>query len=343
MRNRSIRLSEIAERIGGKVLSGGDFVVTCLASSKSSQSTGLAFAESSDYIKEAVESGVGAVILPESVTDFPKPAIVHPSPRSAFGILLNDFSTPYRIAAEIHPTAVIHPEAVVHSNSKIGPYAVIESGATIEENVEIFAHAYIGENCHIGQGSRILPSAIILKNVHIGKCVEVAPGAVVGYSGFGFYWDGTRQVPIPQIGGVEIHDFAEIGANTCIDRATVDNTIIGEGTKLDNQVQVGHNVQIGKHGVFASQTGIGGSTIIGDRNMAGGQSGYSDHVTVTDGVAIAGRSGVTTNIDQAGIYSGMPAVPISTFRRNKVIEMNLVTLAKRVKELERHLKELTEK
>lgn len=325
--------------IGGKVLSGEDFLVKCLASSHSTQSQGLAFAESTKYLNEALESKVGAVIVPDSVTEFPKPAIQHSKPRLAFGMLLNQFKTPYQIAPEIHPTAIIHPTATVHPNAKIGPYAVIEAEAVIEANAEIFAHVYVGENCQIGQGSRLLPSAIILKNVVIGKCAEIAPGAVIGYSGFGFYWDGKQQVPIPHIGGVHIHDFVEIGANSTIDRATVDETIIGEGTKLDNQVQVGHNVQIGRHGVFASQIGIGGSTVIGDRHAAGGQSGFSDHVTVTDDVSIAGRAGVTIDLPEKGVYAGMPPIPIQTHRRNMVVHLNLMNLSKRVKELEKKLKE----
>jgi UDP-3-O-[3-hydroxymyristoyl] glucosamine N-acyltransferase len=340
LESKTLKLSEIAALIGGKVLSGEDFVVTCLASSKSVQSSGLAFAESANYLKEAAASAVGAVIIPDTVSDFAKPAIQHPSPRTAFGILLNHFKTPYLINPEIHPTAVIHPLAQVHPNVKVGAYAVIEAGTFVEEDAEIFAHVYVGENCHIGHGTRILPSAIILKNVRIGRHVEIAPGAVIGYSGFGYYWDGKKQVPVPQIGGVQIHDHAEIGANSTVDRATVDDTIIGEGTKVDNQVQIGHNVQIGKHSVFASQIGIGGSTIIGDRNMAGGQSGYSDHVNVADGVTIAGRAGVTTDLMEPGQYAGMPAIPISSHRRNKVIEHNLSGLVKRVKELEKRLKEL---
>lgn len=333
-------LGNLAEILGAEVVGPADFRISAPAGSDSSNPSGLAFAEGDDYLEEARNSGVGAVIVPMNVENFPKPTLRHPHPRRAFGHLLSLFEKPFPREVGVHPQAVVDASSQVHPEASIGAFAVIEAGCTIAKNASIMPFAYVGENCSVGEDSTIYPHAVLLRNVTVGSQCEIGPGAILGHAGFGYYWDGTKQVAVPQIGNVVIRDSVDIGALTAIDRSTADSTIIGEGTKMDNLVQVAHNVKIGKHGVFASQVGIAGSTTIGDRHMAGGQAGYADHVTITDGVILAGRSGVMGTLSEPGMYGGAPCMPMRKYRRVTGIIEDLPELLKRVRALERKVEEL---
>ncbi len=220
---------------------------------------------------------------------------------------------------------------------------MVEADAVIDEGANILPFAYIGERCRVGAQSVVLPHAVLVRDVVIGQRCEIGPGAVLGHSGFGYYWDGSRHVAIPQVGGVELGDAVDIGALTAIDRATADATTIGDGNKLDNLIQVAHNVKVGRHGVIASQVGIAGSTRIGDRLMAGGQSGFADHVNVADDVILAGRTGVMLSLEDSGYYGGAPCMPIRQFHRVSTITRELPDLVKRIKALEKKIQELEEK
>lgn len=333
-------LGKLAKILGAEIVGPSEFLISAPASSDSDNPSGLTFAESGDYLAEAMASGVGAVIVPMSVEEFPKPILRHPQPRLAFGHLLSLFDKPFRQASGIHPSAVVHPSANVHPDASVGAYAVIESGCTISQGAVIMPFCYIGENCVIGNSSLILPHAVLLRNVTLGESCEIGPGAILGHAGFGYYWDGSKQVRVPQVGDVIIGDDVHIGALTAIDRATAGSTVIADGNKLDNLVQIAHNVKIGKHGVFASQVGIAGSSTIGANHIAGGQAGYADHVKVTDGVAIAGRAGVMGTISEPGVYGGAPCMPMRQFRRVTVIHEDLPNLVKRLRALEKKVQEL---
>ncbi len=330
----------MAEVLGAEVIGSPDFVISAPASLNSDEPHGLAFAESPETLEEAMHSNVGAFIVPSSVEDFPKPAMRHPKPRAAFGHLLSLFDRPIFQTPGCHPTAVIHPSVVLGDNISIGAYVVIESGCIIDPGATIMPFCFIGENCKVGAGTVVLPHAVLLRNVTLGTNCEIGPGAILGHAGFGYYWDGTQQARVPQVGNVIIGDNVDIGALTAIDRATAGSTSIGDGNKLDNLVQVAHNVKIGKHGVFASQVGIAGSSTIGARNMAGGQSGYADHVIVGDDVILAGRSGVMGTISDPGIYGGAPCMPMRQYRRVTVIHADLPNFVNRIRALERTVKEL---
>jgi UDP-3-O-[3-hydroxymyristoyl] glucosamine N-acyltransferase len=333
-------LGELAKVLGAEVVGPAGFLISAPASSDSDNPTGLAFAEGDDYLAEAMASGVGAVIVPMSVENFPKPILRHPQPRMAFGHLLSLFDKPFQQATGIHPTAVVHPTATVDRNASIGAYAVIESGCNIAAEATIMPFCYLGENCTIGKGSVILPHAVLLRNVAVGESCEIGPGAILGQAGFGYYWDGSKQVRVPQVGEVIIGNDVHIGALTAIDRATAGATIIADGNKIDNLVQVAHNVKIGKHGVFASQVGIAGSSVIGERHTAGGQAGFADHVKVADGVTIAGRAGVMGTISEPGVYGGAPCMPMRQYRRVTVINEDLPNIVKRLRALEKKVQEL---
>lgn len=283
---------------------------------------------------------MGAVIVPLSVTNFPKPILRHASPRQAFGKLLQLYNRPYRSEKGIHPAAIVHPTAKIDPTASIGPYVVVEPGCTVAENAVVMPFCYLGEDCHLGENSILLPHAVLLRDVTIGRHCEIGPGAILGHAGFGYYWDGAKQVHVPQVGGVVLEDHVDVGALTAIDRATADDTYVGEGNKFDNLVQIAHNVKIGKHGVFASQVGIAGSSKIGDRLMAGGQSGFADHVTVADNVTITGRAGVMGTISEPGYYGGAPCMPIRQYHRVTAISADLPNVMKRLKALEKKVQEL---
>lgn len=332
-------LGELAPMLGCELVGDPAFVVSAPATSKSSNANGLTFAENDIYLEEARSSGVGAVIVPESVTEFPKPFLRSKSPRLSFFKLLTLFQPQFGGNGTLHPTAAIG-DGVNVEGASVGAYAVIESGAQIEPGATVMAHAYVGPGCIVRKGAIVMPQAVLLRDVEVGEDSEVGPGAVLGHSGFGYVWDGQQQLRVPQVGGVILGKNVHIGALTAVDCATADNTAIGDDTKLDNLVQVGHNVQIGKHGVFASQVGIAGSTTIGDNHMAGGQAGYNDHICVGDDVVVGGRAGVLADLPEPGTYLGIPVVPKNRFYRIKAVEHSLPELLGRVRALEKKIKEL---
>jgi UDP-3-O-[3-hydroxymyristoyl] glucosamine N-acyltransferase len=212
---------------------------------------------------------------------------------------------------------------------------VVEQGAEIGTGSRIYSFAYVGENCRLGEGCTLYPHSVLYQDVTLGARSIIHSGAVLGADGFGYAWDGSRRVKIPQVGAVVLGDEVEIGANTTIDRATAGATVVGTGTKLDNLVQVGHNCRIGEHTVVAGLSGISGSTKIGSRNTLAGQVATADHVTVCDDVTLAGRTGVTNDIKEPGAYFGFPARPLGEAMRSLVLVSRLQDLFARVRKLER--------
>ena len=284
-------------------------------------------------------SGVGAVILPPDVPSS-KPAIRHPRPRQAFGRFLAMVDRPIPLEPGVSERAAVSPLAQIDDSARVGAFAVVEAGATVGPRAQVYPFAYVGEACAVGEGATILPHAVLVKNVTVGARTIVHPGAVLGADGFGYVWDGVRQVKIPQVGGVEIGPDVEIGANSAIDRATAGKTRIGEGVKVDNLVQIGHNTRIGAHTVIASQTGIAGSTAIGERCVFAGQVGTSDHITIGDDVRIGGQAGVVKDLSEPGAYWGFPAKPALVEMRMQSLLRKFPELMKRLIRMERRIEEL---
>ena len=335
-------LGDLAEILGGTVASHPHYVVKRPVPADSDDPEGIAFCESEPYLEKAHASGVGALILPYSLRSNLKPAIYTESPRLAFGKLLKIVQRPLPINQGVHPTAVVHPDADVSESARIGPFVVVEQGASVGDGAKIYANAYVGENCRIGAGSVIYPNVVLYQDVTIGERCIIHSGAVIGADGFGFMWDGTRQFKVPQVGGVDIGDDVEIGANTTIDRATAGVTKIGSGTKLDNLVQVAHNVKIGRDSVLAGQSGIAGSSKIGDRATIGGVVAVSDHVTITDDVTLGGGTGVASDISEKGAYFGRPAMPAREGLRAFMMVPKLPDFLSRLRALEKKVRELEE-
>jgi len=332
-------LADIAQAVGGKLGGPADHPVSRPVPADSDDPNGIAFAGSAKYLAVAMSSKVGAVLVSPDLAPCEKPHIVVDDPRMAFGRLLALWKRELPIELGIDPRAVVSPYARIDPTASIGPYAVVERGAIVGPGSRVFPFAYVGEDCVVGESCRIMPHAVLYQSVKLGARVTVHAGAILGADGFGFDWDGAQQIKVPQIGAVEVGDDVEIGANTCIDRATAGSTEIGEGTKLDNLVQIAHNVRIGRHTVIAAQAGISGSTDIGDRVTMGGSVATSHHVQIADDVVLGGRTGVTSDIDEPGQYWGMPARPIREAMRASLLASRLPELLARIKELERRLAE----
>ncbi|MGV3614104.1 MAG: UDP-3-O-(3-hydroxymyristoyl)glucosamine N-acyltransferase [Fimbriimonas sp.] len=330
-------LGELAAILGGRLDGPADLRIKRPVPADGEDPEGLAFAASDEYLRQAAEGGAAAILAAEGSAPTGKPTIYVAHPRESFGRFLGLCQRPLPLEPRVHPMAVVSPDARVAPTASIGPYAVIERGAVIGEQCKVFPFSYVGENCRLGSGTILYPHAVLYQDVELGARCIVHSGAVLGADGFGFVWDGKQQVKVPQVGGVVLGDDVEIGANTSVDRATAGKTQVGNGTKLDNLVQVGHNVRIGEHTVIASLCGISGSTKIGNRNTFAGQVATSDHTTVADDVVLAGRTAVTSDIKEPGTYFGFPARPLGEAMRTLILSTKLSDLFARMKEIEKRL------
>lgn len=239
----------------------------------------------------------------------------------------------------VHPTAVIDANAKVGKDVYIGAYAVIEAGAVVGDNSKIYPHAFIDTNVVIGENSILYSGVKIYDNCVIGKNCILHSGVVIGADGFGFAPDAQGVYnKIPQIGNVVLEDNVEVGANTTIDRATMGSTIIRKGVKLDNLIQIAHNVEIGNNTVIAAQSGVAGSTKIGENCMVGGQCGFAGHIHIAPKCGFGAQSGIHNSIKESGYYQGYPAMTVGQFRRLSVIQKQLPDIVRMVYDLERKLK-----
>lgn len=261
------------------------------------------------------------------------------SPRALLPKLIALFSEPLEKKRGIDSSAVVSPGAKVYG-AYIGACAVVEAGAIICEGAEIHAGAFVGKNCFVGSNTVIEPRAVLVSDVKVGKNCLIHSGAVIGCDGFGFVREKGIVVKIPQTGGVTIGDDVEVGACTTIDRGAMDDTTIGDGTKIDNHVQIGHNVKIGKHCIICSMSGIAGSSVLEDYVTVSVQVGITDHVTIGQGATLAARTGVTNDIPAGALISGFPARPHNAAKRALVLAADLPLMSRRLRLLEKKFEEM---
>ncbi len=240
-----------------------------------------------------------------------------------------------RPQAAIHPSASVAADARVAPTATVGPLCVIESGACVEAGAHLQASVFIGRNAVVGPDCWLQPGVVVSSHCRLGKRVRLQPGVIVGSDGFGYEFVNGRHEKVPQIGIVEIGDDVEIGANTTLDRARFSRTLIGAGTKIDNLVQIGHNVVIGQHCILCAQVGIAGSTTLEDYVVLGGQVGVSGHIRVARGTKVGGQAGIIADTDAGTSLSGMPAIPIMLERRLHILKTRLPELFRRVEALEK--------
>ncbi|MCU1309889.1 MAG: UDP-3-O-acylglucosamine N-acyltransferase [Candidatus Angelobacter sp.] len=316
-------LQEIANNIGGRVVRGeGDpSDISGVASIASAGPHDLVFIEDEKMLSAALQSKAAGIIAPESLAEelskSPKQILFCAQPKLAFARAAK-FVTEQRMQDQqlgVHPSAIVHQDAKIGLGASIGPHSVIHARAEIGARTRIASGVTIGVGVSIGKEGMIHANVSIYPGTRLGDRVIIHAGAVLGSDGFGYVRDnasGTYE-KFPQIGRLEIHDDVEIGANSTIDRGALDATVIGRGTKLDNLVHIGHNVQVGENVVIAAQTGISGSCVIEDAAIIGGQVGLGDHVTIGTGVILGSKSGVLTGKIVRGkgeVYWGVPARPL---------------------------------
>ncbi|MEE8574761.1 MAG: UDP-3-O-(3-hydroxymyristoyl)glucosamine N-acyltransferase, partial [Thermodesulfobacteriota bacterium] len=312
-------LGEVARFLGGRLTGDEGKVVRDVASIETAEDGELTFAATSKSVKLIKACRASAVILPESSEGSEglegKNLIFVENAHLAFAKAIELFRPETSATPCVDERASVSESATVGNDVSVGPFAVIEDGAKIGDGVVIGAGAFVGRATEIGEGTRIYPNVSILPGSLLGRNVIIHSGSVIGSDGFGYVPTPTGEghYKIPQRGIVRIEDDAEIGAGVTIDRATLGETVIGRGAKIDNLVQIAHNVVIGEHSIIVSQAGISGSTTLGRRVIVGGQVGIVDHVTLGDGAMIGSQSGVSQNIPPGEVFSGSPAIPHRTW------------------------------
>lgn len=296
----------------------------------------LAFAENAANTEALMRTGAGAVVVPESLVESaPCPALIAEQPRLAFARVAAVFETD-PAAGVRHPTAVVGTRCDIAEDASLGAHVVLGEGTVIGAGVHVAANTVIGAGVHVGADTRIAANCSIGDRTTIGERVRIEPNAVVGARGFGLVHNGRGWETIPQLGGVRIGNDVEIGAGTTIDRGALDDTVIGEGVKLDNQVHVGHNCVIGAHTVIAGCTGIAGSCTIGANCMIGGGVGIGDHLTIADGVIVTAASQVPKSIETSGVYSStLRAMPARVWRKRLALFRQLDRIEQRLRRVER--------
>jgi UDP-3-O-[3-hydroxymyristoyl] glucosamine N-acyltransferase len=296
----------------------------------------LIYVDGVKHLERAIESKAVCIVAGEGVSLAGKTVLRSEMPKVAFAKAAAMLLERAPIAVGIHPTAVVATLARLGTDVSVGPFAVIGEDAHIGAGTQIGAHTVIAAGCWIGENCRIHPHVTFYAGVRVGHRVEVHAGVVLGADGFGFAFDGERYWKFPQAGIVEIGDDVEIGANTTIDRGSLDDTRIAEGVKLDNLVHVGHNVQIGEHTVIAAQTGISGSSTLGKHVVVGGQVGIADHCTLEDGAIAGAQAGIPTGktIRKGQPVWGTPARPLDKFKEAYAWFARLPELAERIKRIE---------
>lgn len=339
-------LAEIAAIVKGEVVGDQNLVITGLSGIKEAKQGDLTFIANPKYIPLSRTTNASAILTPRNVEISGKPIIRTENPSLAFSRLASlMFETDAFCPKGIHSTAIIAQDAVIGKNVAIGPYTIIESRAHVGDNTTIYSGCYVGHCTALGKNCLIYPNITIRERITIGDRVIIHSGTVVGSDGFGYVWADGKHEKIPQIGTVIIEDDVEIGANVTIDRARFDKTVIGEGTKIDNLVQIAHNVIMGKYCIIIAQVGISGSAVIGDGVMLAGQVGVHGHLTVGDGVRAAARTGITKSVPPHSTIAGYPAQPYmveqrldAALRRVPSYIKTILDLKKRVEELEKKLK-----
>lgn len=335
-------VQELAEFLGGTVIGNGDAVIEDVKGLAEAGRQDITFAVD-PYTQYLPQVHAGAVIVEKEVPAGDNTLVVVENPRLAFSQLLVLFHPRQSVASGIHPTAIIDDSAVIGENTAVMAYAVIGKHVKIGDNCTIYPSVFIGDNVTIGNDTTIYPGAVIHENCVLGQRDVIRAHAVIGGEGFGFATENGKHTRIPQIGNVEIGDDVEIGACTCIDNATLGSTKVARGTKVDNLVHLGHNVEIGEDCFIIAQTGIAGSTKAGNHVIFAGQTGCTGHITIGDNAVFAGKTGITGNIKGGQIYAGFPARPHMEWSRTQVYLKRLPEMAKTIKNLEKKIAQLEKK
>ncbi|MBI4610694.1 MAG: UDP-3-O-(3-hydroxymyristoyl)glucosamine N-acyltransferase [Candidatus Rokubacteria bacterium] len=335
----SLTLGEIAQALRVELEGDPDLKITGVAPLETARPDQISFLTHAKYASLARTTRAGALLVPADAKLL-GPLLRATDPRAALIGLLRLFHPAPTPPSGIHPSAQIAPSARVDPSAAVGALAVIGADARVGARTWIFPLVYVGDGAEVGADCLVYPHAVIRDRVRLGNRVIVHPGAVLGADGFGYVFDGTRHQKIPQVGTVVIEDEVEIGANVTIDRATLGETVIRRGVKIDNLVQIGHNAEIGEDTILVAQVGLSGSVKVGRRSVLAGQVGVADHVTIGDAVSVGAQAGVASDLREAGPYWGTPARPAPEARRIAAAWPRLPALLRKVRGLERRIREL---
>ncbi|HOV16136.1 MAG TPA: UDP-3-O-(3-hydroxymyristoyl)glucosamine N-acyltransferase [Candidatus Cloacimonadota bacterium] len=342
---QALNPEEIVKITGGELLKRHDTLLNHVADPQAADEHSVLFLDNENYLPAVLSSSAGLIIARHKY----KSELLNHSANLIF--TENAYQSVLKLVnfwletedkdfvTSIHPAAVIAPDVILPEHCKIGAYAVIEAGTTLGDYTIIDPFCYIGQNCRLGEHCRLYAKVTLYENTEIGNNVIIHSGCVIGADGFGYLLLEGRQQKIPQIGQVIINDNVEIGANTTIDRGTIGPTIIGEGTKIDNLVQIGHNCVIGKHCILCAQVGLAGSTTLGDYVCLAGQVGVADHLTIGEGAVVGAQSGVSNHLPAGGKYFGYPARDAMLMKRIMAVENDLPELIKFMHKLQKDRKQ----
>ena len=336
-------LGELARLTGGELDGDPSLEIRGFASLESAGPADLSFVADDRYLDAARRSAASALIARPGVDLGGRPAIRVTQPYAAMAAVLPVFFPPAAVMPGVHPTACVADTARVSPSAMVGAFTVVGERSVVGDRAVLHPHVFVGPDCRIGEGSVLHPHVVLRERVELGRGVVVHPGSVLGADGFGYVFDGRAHRKIPQVGRVVVEDDVEIGANVAIDRATLGQTTIGRGTKIDNLVQIGHNTVVGPAGIIVAQVGIAGSCRIGRGVVLAGQAGIADHVTVGDGAQIGSQAGVHRDVAAGAGMIGTPAMAGSNGLRAMGAISRLPEILRELRALGRRLAALEER
>jgi UDP-3-O-[3-hydroxymyristoyl] glucosamine N-acyltransferase len=329
--------AQIATALDGEVLGDATLELTGFAPATAARPGDLTFAENESFFLKAEQSAASAILVDGPYTSARKVLIRVTSARIAFARVLPLFFPERTFAPGVHPSAVVDATAQIDPTAHVGPWCVIGPEVKIGPNAVLQGGDHVGRNCLIGAHSRLFPNVVLYGQTQIGQRVRIHAGSVIGSDGFGYVLDNGAHRKVPQVGQVIVQDDVEIGANVTIDRGALGPTIIGKGTKIDNLVQIAHNVTFGEHCLVVAQVGVAGSTKIGSHTTLAGQVGIVGHLKIGNAVIVAAQSGVMHDIPDGDKWMGSPAQPDRQAKRQLIALRHLPELIRRVNELEKRL------
>ena len=328
-------LGELAALVEGEVRGNPERTVAAVRSLPAAGPDDLSFLTQARYRDEAVKSAAGALLVGSDDPELPHDLLICANPALAVAELLRHFHPPASPPPGVHATAVVGAACTIDPQASIGPYVVIGDDCRIEAGAVLHAGVVLGRSCRVGAGSVLHPRVVLYDDTELGARVIVHSGAVLGADGFGYAVGAGRIVKVPQVGRVVVEDDVEIGANTTIDRAALEETRIGAGSKLDNLVQVGHNVRLGRGCMLSGQVGLAGSATLGDGVVMGGRAGSAGHLEIGAGAQVAATGVVFQSVPPGAKVGGTPAIPLAQWRREVMLLPRLGELFRRVRRLER--------
>ena len=334
-------LAELAAELGGEVVGDSSIPIRGVAGIREAMPGDITFIANARYNSYLHETRASAVICSREPREAVVPLLVVDNPYLAFQKIVRVFRPDlHRPPVGVHPSAVVADDVVLGAGVSVGPQCVVQEGARIGERAVLSAGCYVGHLVEIGEDTILHPRVVVREECMIGARCIVHPGVVIGADGFGFAFDAGRYHKVPQVGNVVIGDDVEIGANTTIDRATTHSTKIGDGTKIDNLVQIGHNVEVGRHCIIVAQVGISGSTVLEDHVTIGGQAGVVGHARIGRGTMIGAKSGVSKSVPEGMVVTGYPAIAHGVWKRISALLPKLPELFRRHRDLEERVGKL---